>query len=410
MRDTLAALHAAIIDAPTDRTVRLVYADALDESGDPAHAARAKFIRAQIRLEAVPATDPERAGLVAQCSDSFAEHWIDWWRPVCAAVGLPEPFVPKQRFRDRVKRASCGASGAATGAPYAVYLNENDYGSVCSIHSSGHAFTAQFIAGFPELLYFRPYLAEPERLARWVTAIPLARLRFGHFLNDESEQIVDGPYLVKVSELTFDRLSIRAAALAAHSPHLKALAALRVYPAHPVVDVVRTLVHDPTWTGLRSLTFSGITSPDAIQAIAECCTLMELEELSFGIAQMRRDEMQMTTMVPFPETPGPIRWPDYWPALEALTRAPIFSRLRKLRVSDPRLPADAANESLRRFMLDTHFRAFEPDSIFPDVLVRALADGLNADRLVRLELPAARLAPESWAELSNRFGPRFVPV
>ena len=34
----------------------------------------------------------------------------------------------------------------------------------------------------------------------------------------------------------------------------------------------------------------------------------------------------------------------------------------------------------------------DPESHFPDTLVRALADGLSPDRLVRLELPAARLA------------------
>src|SRR5262245_21641651 len=104
MNDTLAALHAALIDTPTDRTVRLVYADALDETGDEAHAARAEFIRAHVALEALPDNDPQRATLVARCHALFAEHWIDWWRPVCASVGLPEPFVPQQRLRDRVKR------------------------------------------------------------------------------------------------------------------------------------------------------------------------------------------------------------------------------------------------------------------------------------------------------------------
>ena len=40
--------------------------------------------------------------------------------------------------------------------------------------------------------------------------------------------------------------------------------------------------------------------------------------------------------------------------------------------------------------------------------LKAVADGLNADRLERLELPAARLTPESRAELTRRFGPRAV--
>jgi hypothetical protein len=65
---------------------------------------------------------------------------------------------------------------------------------------------------------------------------------------------------------------------------------------------------------------------------------------------------------------------------------------------------------IARFELAEMAAPLDPDSLFPDALVRALADGLNPDRLVRLELPAARLAHASQAELIRRFGPRFVPV
>ena len=101
MEATLAALQAVIIDTPADRTVRLVYADALDESGDPAHAIRAEFIRAQIALEPLTGTEPEWDALAGRCDDLFREHWIDWWQPVCAAVGLPPPYVPKRRGRGK---------------------------------------------------------------------------------------------------------------------------------------------------------------------------------------------------------------------------------------------------------------------------------------------------------------------
>jgi hypothetical protein len=50
----------------------------------------------------------------------------------------------------------------------------------------------------------------------------------------------------------------------------------------------------------------------------------------------------------------------------------------------------------------------DADSLFPDTLIRALAVGLNADKLVRLELPAARVALAGRAELLHRFGPRLV--
>ena len=118
MSETLTALSAAILDTPTDRTVRLVYADALDESGVPSNAARAEFIRGQIALEATPDGDPQRETLATRCEGLFAANWIDWWRPVCAAVGLPEPYVPKRRLRDVVLRErSLRAARAASACP-----------------------------------------------------------------------------------------------------------------------------------------------------------------------------------------------------------------------------------------------------------------------------------------------------
>ncbi len=49
------ALYRAILDNPEDDTLRLVYADALEESGDPQ---RAAFIRTQIELSHLPEYDP----------------------------------------------------------------------------------------------------------------------------------------------------------------------------------------------------------------------------------------------------------------------------------------------------------------------------------------------------------------
>lgn len=49
-----AALLAAVLADPADDTPRLIYADCLDESGDPAKAARAEFIRLQVEASHLP--------------------------------------------------------------------------------------------------------------------------------------------------------------------------------------------------------------------------------------------------------------------------------------------------------------------------------------------------------------------
>ncbi|MBN9120505.1 MAG: TIGR02996 domain-containing protein, partial [Planctomycetes bacterium] len=48
-----AAFLRAIADQPADRTARLVFADFLEEAGDPADAARAGFVRAQVEADTV---------------------------------------------------------------------------------------------------------------------------------------------------------------------------------------------------------------------------------------------------------------------------------------------------------------------------------------------------------------------
>jgi hypothetical protein len=403
----------------------LVYADALDESRAPVHTARAEFIRAQIALEGLADTDPNRAPLVARCDALFAEHWIDWWRPVCAAVGLPEPFVPGPRFRDRLKRFIVGDERAA-GDPY---TRAGDFPGACAISSRAHGFTAQFLAGFPELLHLTAL--QSDRLERWAGAVPLARLRWINGGPSDPAHLVVGAHLERVNELILGALVPDAAEGLARSGHLRGLRALTAWPVLGDVRVVRFLIAGPVWTGLRSLTLTGLTRPDVILVLAEPCALPELEGLSFSIRG---------APVPAPVTglsgpvgavltetfghlrnallrlPGRIDWPEHWPAFTVLARAPLLSQLRRLRVTlwdrrdllpeETPHPINTANTGTAPPDRDRP----SPDSLFPIPLVRALADGLNPDRLVRLELPAVLLAPESSAELNHRFGPRFVPV
>jgi uncharacterized protein (TIGR02996 family) len=413
MQDTLAALYAAIIANPADRTVRLVYADALDESGNSANAARAEFIRAQVALEAMADDDPKRPALAARCTDLFMQHWIDWWKPVCAAVGLPEPYVPGKGIGSRVWRSVSGEK-REPGHPYIAYPN------AWSVRLDTRAFTAQFIAGFPELIaMFGTGIAATGRFGTWLSATPFCRIRFMRYVSEAEWTSLDGPHLAKLTELTFDWLPPDVAALIARSP-LQGLTSLRVGPIHPAADVVRPLIHNPPWTGLRSLALLGTCAPAAIQTLATECTLTELEELSFAVGAVESRppvtgffgaigavavELLTRFTTPHPTPPGPITGPDYWPALHALAHSPLFSRLRRFRISDadPSWLDRAAGTLLRAEVTEAIVEPFLSDDC-----VRTLANGLNPDKLERLELPRTRLSEAARAELTQRFGPRLV--
>jgi uncharacterized protein (TIGR02996 family) len=410
MEDTLAALHAAVIDAPADRTVRLVYADALDECGAHSDVARAEFIRAQVALESMAEDSPERAALVARCRELFAGNWIDWWRPVCATMGLPEPHVPGRGVRERMKRF-VRRDRREPGEPYGPHP------PACSINCDDYGFTAQFIGGFPELLYVHRFTLDTLTglIGTWFSAAPFCRLRVAGRLSEFEWDALDGPHLVKLTELVIDELTADIAAVVTRSPHLKPLAALRALPLHPRADEVRMLVHNPTWAGLRSLTLTGVSTPEAVAALAEHSTLEELEELTFGISEVPElppapaiggpvgfmvAQLWQQVAATLPHPPGPIRWPDYWPALLALARSPVLPRLRRLRILDADPVANTLTGLFR--LLD----APDPDAILSDECVLAVADALDPHKLERLELPAARLTPACREELTRRLSAR----
>ena len=93
------AFLQAIAAQPVDRTARLVYADFLEESGEPVEVARAEFIRAQVEAETVHPNSNRHAELVSRARELFATHWLDWWESVCDAVGLPLPQRPADGVR-----------------------------------------------------------------------------------------------------------------------------------------------------------------------------------------------------------------------------------------------------------------------------------------------------------------------
>jgi uncharacterized protein (TIGR02996 family) len=78
------ALLKAILDTPSDDTPRLVYADWLEEQGDPAGLARAEFIRAQIEMETLPEGEPRRVTLGLRAEELLGEHGGAWTKGLAA--------------------------------------------------------------------------------------------------------------------------------------------------------------------------------------------------------------------------------------------------------------------------------------------------------------------------------------
>src|SRR4051812_42610458 len=80
-------LLRAIRDNPEDDSLRLVYADWLEEHGGPAGLERAEFIRVQCELERLPADEPRRAELERRQDALLADHEAEWAGPLARLVG-----------------------------------------------------------------------------------------------------------------------------------------------------------------------------------------------------------------------------------------------------------------------------------------------------------------------------------
>jgi len=93
-----AAFLAAITASPDDDLPRLVYADWLDESGEPAAAARAEFIRVQCELERCASDHDRRMSLQKRERQLLKKHAAQWLADLSAAQVLADrdPIVDKR--------------------------------------------------------------------------------------------------------------------------------------------------------------------------------------------------------------------------------------------------------------------------------------------------------------------------
>src|SRR5262245_54635039 len=73
------AFLRSILDAPEDDVPRLVYADWLEDNGDPG---RSEFIRTQVRLAQLPPDVPVRAALAEREQALLREHSRRWAEPL----------------------------------------------------------------------------------------------------------------------------------------------------------------------------------------------------------------------------------------------------------------------------------------------------------------------------------------
>jgi uncharacterized protein (TIGR02996 family) len=181
---------------PDDDAQRLIFADWLDEEGDP----RGKFVRVQLALAELPGHDPALRDLLTQERELLAAHRDAWEAPF---RGLATGCVFRRGFVDEVKVEArqfvrhAHEIFAAAPVRHVHLLDVSD--NLSAVMQS------PYLGRLAALTVFASHLGEP--LARAVARseyvaglrrLTLTRNRFG---DDAAEQLARSPHLTALEDL-----------------------------------------------------------------------------------------------------------------------------------------------------------------------------------------------------------------
>ncbi|MCI0457352.1 MAG: TIGR02996 domain-containing protein [Gemmataceae bacterium] len=349
------ALLDAIWEAPHDNAPRLVYADWLEEHGDPSSTARAELIRVQCELARLPGDAPQYDALEARAADILAKWEKGWWKEMprgCGKGSFSRGFpVPEL---GRFKLAGLVELGEARlrAAPLWRY------------HYGVHGRDLKVLLPWPWLHRLELFALRPPLPRSWAS------------------QLAECPRLVNVSRLALidcrarpDEVKLLLDAWAGRS-----LSELTVNLDDQGVGV---LVNHPTAAGLRSLDLgAGRLGSDAISALVAGRYLTGLLFLDLGWGKLGDRGLA-----------GLLKWPG-------------LARLRGLYVSHTEL-TNAAAVALASCPAVANLRDLGLQwNRIKEAGALALADSPHLARLTHLGLydNPLRRSEAAVARLRERFG------
>ena len=350
----------AIWDAPHDDAPRLVYADFLEETGEPVHVARAEFIRLQCELARFGEFDdsPRRAKLAEREKELMKQHGRAW------KEGLPQA-LQKAGFRRGF-----------------VFPRRQRYPGAKFLKLPKKAFDAA---------------------PTWDVSLTGLYRNF--------DRVFQSPLLSRVGILMIDlaRYPHDATARLAECPHLRNVAQLELWNTHPTAASLAKLLDSDALPSLRELDLTtwALDSP-MLRSLVDSRAAGRLSSLALSIA-------------PPDPADGPLFPPERFPRLaaldlsnsdlgdpgvEALVARPAGTALRKLDLHFCGI-TDRGAELLANWpgaadlrWLDVHFNLFQAEG------ARALARSPYLGNLKYLceDRFWLRDHPDVRAELEARFG------
>jgi uncharacterized protein (TIGR02996 family) len=227
------AFVQAILDDPDDDSLRLIYADWLEERGDP----RGEFIRVQFALAGMDADDPRRSPLEARERTLLKEHGAVWAEPLPQLVG---EYAFGHGF---VENVTLDARGFLERGPELFRL-----APVQTVRLNGGSVHLASLANAPHLARVR--------------GLDLRFLRFSYSGEPNGQNLgslLNSLYLDRLAclDLTSDYIGDAGAALLAASPRMAGVTALHLAFNNIGIAGILSLARSTNFARLATLDLSG---------------------------------------------------------------------------------------------------------------------------------------------------------
>jgi uncharacterized protein (TIGR02996 family) len=414
-RRTASQLFAAIAANPADDTVRLAYADFLEEHDDPD---RAEFIRTQVELSRLPAWDKRSKLLRLRERLLLIRHGERWREELPQIAGVTwgrfvRGFVGEATVADArvlAKRADAIRAAAPAGGIVLADLE--------GLVGRGK--------GYPWLTSLRLGPAcgavgdAVTRVLNSVLAAHLVHFDCGPATagDDPARVVAAATHLTRLRELDLSRATLSDGGIAAlaQAKHLAGLRVLRLgLPAdpHPAANGIHALTASPYLTSLTTLDLANQHLTDeAVRAVLTSPAFARLETVSFagsalgarafavaaGKMRLRDADLSqcvigdagLTALAALPQFSGvsrlDLRSCDLGAkGLTALARSPAAASLRELNLADNPLRAHGLDNFAQARWPELHTLNLANCGLGADA-VKALSATSGVKRLIDLDL------------------------
>ncbi len=456
-------LLQAIVENPEDDTPRLVYADWLEENGDPE---RAEFIRVQCDLARLPRHDPAYPELLAREEELLAEHKKKWAEPMTPYC---RKFTFDRGFPDHISLSLYGfdqhLNDILTVTPVSsmrLRACEKPYERVTDHAGFRHVRTLNLDQCKLSPPFFKILASSPNSsgLRELILANNNAKSKGLKYLLD-SEHLSN----LESLDLRGCKLKKDSFQVMADAPRFQQIRNIRVYTNYFLLDDAKTVANSQYAGNLREFHFDGqmVQVPEAaLDTLAESAFLAGLEklhldchgpmssaflaalgacerltELRMPIYRLENDALEMfADEASFPQLRNLVIYLQNRKQVEFLLKTPVIRRLDKLTLAnfhhlgndleqltkaeslsglkELHLMGGLSEQGLRAFgtsetLTSLQVSTFNIQRLFPDNVWIDFAQSAKLPKLHSLDViqPLSNVAATAIRE---RFGPNSYPA